>query len=232
MPSKKSVQVPKTIADLKGDPHNPREISPEALAGLKSSIKSFGDLSGIVFNLNTSQLVTGHQRLTSLREEHGEGLEIVVDEKANRFLIKIPGAEDFVGRLVRWPLSRQRMANIAANSPLISGEFTSDLDAQLRQIRAGDDKMFEALRFEGLLDDGGKGGKLKAEVKFAEELGEANNYIVLKFKTETDFLQARTILELESVYSRRRNGQPWSKGVGRVIDGAAAIERIRRSAGK
>ncbi len=232
MPPKKSAAPSlKTIADLKGDPHNPREISAEALAGLKSSIKSFGDLSGIVFNLTTSQLVTGHQRLTSLREAHGDGLEIAVDEKANRFIIKIPGAEDFVGRLVRWPLSRQRMANIAANNPAISGEFTSALDRQLIEIRKSDAAMFEALRLEGLLTEE-KPGKVKPEIVFAEELGEANNYVVLKFVTETDWLQARTILELDSVHSRRRNGKPWSKGVGRVVDGVQALERIRRSAGK
>ena len=60
-------------------------------------------------------------------------------------------------------------------------------------------------------------------------LGEENNYIVLKFSTETDWLQARSVLGLESVHSKRRNGKPWSKGVGRVVDGVNAIEQIRGS---
>jgi hypothetical protein len=33
---------------------------------------------------------------------------------------------------------------------------------------------------------------------------------------------------LESTYSKRQNGKPWSKGIGRVIDGIEAIKKIKQ----
>jgi hypothetical protein len=32
---------------------------------------------------------------------------------------------------------------------------------------------------------------------------------------------------LESVYSKRKNGKPWSKGVGRVVDGTDALIKFK-----
>ena len=54
-----------------------------------------------------------------------------------------------------------------------------------------------------------------------------SNYIVLKFNKDIDFLQIEQILELESVYSKRKNGKPWSKGVGRVVDGTDALIKFK-----
>jgi len=65
-------------------------------------------------------------------------------------------------------------------------------------------------------------------MKFSERLGEANNYIVLKFDNELDWLSAQTHFELDSVYSKRANGKPWSKGIGRVLDGADYLNKANK----
>ena len=71
----------------------------------------------------------------------------------------------------------------------------------------------------------------KAEVVrdrvFGEALDFASNYIVLKFDKDVDFLQAKELLGIESVHSKRQNGKPWSKGIGRVIDGVGAIQKLK-----
>ena len=54
--------IPKTTAELKPAPYNPRSISEEASRALAFSMDEFGDLSGFVFNLRTGHLVAGHQR--------------------------------------------------------------------------------------------------------------------------------------------------------------------------
>ena len=46
-------------AGLIADPRNPRMITDKAARGLGFSLAEFGDLSGIVFNLRTQQLVAG-----------------------------------------------------------------------------------------------------------------------------------------------------------------------------
>ncbi len=146
MPPKKPLKL-KTTADLREDPKNPRAISPEALAGLKGSLSSFGDISGITLNSRTGELVSGHQRLKALTEQHGPLPIITLG--AHTFIETPQGPVTI--RLVDWPLSKQRAANIAANSPHISGEFTDELQSQLAALRADDAALFEALRFGELL---------------------------------------------------------------------------------
>jgi hypothetical protein len=65
------------------------------------------------------------------------------------------------------------------------------------------------------------------EIQMSTELDQISNYIVLKFTTDIDWVQAQTIFKLKSTYSHRQNGKPWAKGVGRVVDGASAIEKIK-----
>lgn len=70
----------------------------------------------------------------------------------------------------------------------------------------------------------------EGEVKFSEILGEEHNYIVLYFDNEVDWLQAETLFELEQVKAwptgKKENKKMERVGVGRVLNGAKAIERI------
>lgn len=108
------------LSQLKEADYNPREITDEALEGLTVSIDEFGDLSGIVFNKRTGNLVAGHQRVKALKEKYGE-LDI------SELGIILPNNEVFKVRYVDWDMTKEKAANIAANNPHIQGEFTSDL---------------------------------------------------------------------------------------------------------
>ena len=55
-----------------------------------------------------------------------------------------------------------------------------------------------------------------------------NNYIVLTFKNDIDWLTAQTHFDLETVSSKRQNGEPWSKGIGRVIDGSKYLTELKK----
>lgn len=70
------------------------------------------------------------------------------------------------------------------------------------------------------------GEVLNPEHKIAAELGEANNYIVLEFKTESDWERAQIVFNLEKVASNRRNEKVRQYGIGRVIDGKTIMERL------
>lgn len=107
------------LSDLKWAAYNPRRISDSALKGLGYSLKEFGDLSGIVFNSRTGNLVAGHQRVKALREQYGD---LPIEDG----IIRANGNLFFV-RMVNWPPEKERAANITANSPTIQGEFTEDL---------------------------------------------------------------------------------------------------------
>ena len=75
--------------------------------------------------------------------------------------------------------------------------------------------------------------EIVGEVPFSEVLREEHNYIVFYFDNEVDWIQAQSLLALETVkaYSTRTDGKITSgsikKGVGRVVRGAEALEALR-----
>lgn len=107
------------ITDLKPANYNPRKITDEQLERLKKSLQEFGDLSGIVFNRRTGNLVGGHQRIKCLppdvkieKKELKEKSK--TGTKAQGFII-FDGGEKHTYREVDWDEATEKMANIAAN---------------------------------------------------------------------------------------------------------------------
>jgi hypothetical protein len=74
---------------------------------------------------------------------------------------------------------------------------------------------------------------IEADIPFTEVLGEENNYIVLKFETDIDFINAQTLFGLKTVKALstkkdKDNTDTFKKmGIGRVLNGVEAIEKIR-----
>jgi len=133
----------RSLDDLKECPWNPREISPKALNGLKESIARLGDISGIVWNRRSGHLVCGHARLRAMREEHGDGVELKVD--GDEAWVVLPDGERFRVRIVDWDEPVERLANVTANNPHITGEFTEDVAAIMDQIAADDADLFDRI---------------------------------------------------------------------------------------
>ena len=72
-------------------------------------------------------------------------------------------------------------------------------------------------------------GYITGKIVFATELEQMNNFLVLKFDNDLDWLQVQTLLGLQKEYGQRQNGKPWNKGVGRVVDGKKAIKTLKES---
>lgn len=121
------------IKDLKDAHYNPRRISKDALSGLKASLKNFGDISGVVFNRRTGNLVAGHQRVRALREEHGDDLEIFQEGYEGH--IKLPDGSHVRVRFVDWDEATEKAANVTANNPYVQGEWTIELDDLVSDIQ-------------------------------------------------------------------------------------------------
>lgn len=125
-------------------------------------------------------------------------------------------------------------------------------DDQVKKLRLLDNKLNESdwdmnllmpeveeLDFDGFsLDWGGvknvieDDDEIEPEIEFSEILGEENNYLVLQFKNDIDWLQAVSFFDVKSVkcYSTRKDGKITEKmqrvGVGRVLDGAKVLRQI------
>lgn len=133
------MDLPRTLAELTPNERNPRKVTPAKLAALKKALDRFGDLGGVVFNVQSGRLVGGHQRRTALGGDCpivrtktyanptrtgtvAEGY-IEVDGEAHRY------------REVRWDKSTEQAANIAANKgagvfdEALLGEWFTELEA-------------------------------------------------------------------------------------------------------
>lgn len=133
-PPAEGTPVPASTAALTVDPRNPRFISDESAAGLARSLEEFGDLSGIVWNRRTGQLVAGHQRVKQIEARWGPQPIEVIDAERELGVIRVDDAHCFMVRIVDWPIEKHAAANVTANNPKIQGEFTGDVVAYMRDI--------------------------------------------------------------------------------------------------
>lgn len=133
--------------------YNPRVMSDEAKKALKTSMSEFNDISGITWNQNTGNIVTGHHRWQNLVDVHGQENLVFNPIGENKFEIRTKEGEDttFVLRVVDWDIKKEKAANIAANSHALEGSFTADLHTILSEIEADmDATLFQELRFDEL----------------------------------------------------------------------------------
>ena len=183
--------------------NNPRKD--QAIDKVASSINEYGFQQPIVVDSNMVVIV-GHTRLLASKKL---GLK------------KVPIA---IADLSKSQAKAYRLADNRTNEDsswdeeLLKGELL-DLEGLINTIG------FEDSELEKLLEE--PEPEDEPDVEFSEEIGEANNYIVLVFKNDIDWLSAQTHFNLKTVSSKRQNGKPWSKGIGRVVDGAKYITELK-----
>lgn len=124
----------KDLNALAANPKNPRKISPEKIEMLKKALARFGDISGIVYNRRTKQLVGGHQRKVAF--ENGElGIERQYDTPTEAGTVAegviLFNGERFAYREVDWDEHTELAANIAANKGAGEWDYTLLSDALL-----------------------------------------------------------------------------------------------------
>lgn len=148
-----------TVADLSAASaeYNPRVISARQLKGLNTSYETFGDLSGIVFNRATKTLVSGHQRIKTMK---GKKTRIVAEPHTDEFGTVAVGHIEVIGknktitkipyREVKWTDDKaEKAANIAANAH--GGDFdTNKLSKLLEEIEPRESFEIEQLGLDPL----------------------------------------------------------------------------------
>lgn len=106
------------LSSLTPNAKNPRTVTDAKLSQLKKNIEKLGDISGVVFNRKSKQLVCGHQRIKSV-----DDVDITITKKyskptktgtvAEGFFIA--NGEKFSYRETWWDSTTEKAANIAAN---------------------------------------------------------------------------------------------------------------------
>ena len=143
------------IKKIKKAPYNPRMMNGETKRALKKSIETFDDISGITVNSRTGNIVSGNHRWAELNRKHGEkNLSLVHLTGEYHSLNSKDKFTGFLVRVVDWDLVKEQSANVTANSDLVSGEFTEQLQDVLATISEGlPEDLFDELRLEEMKID-------------------------------------------------------------------------------
>ena len=188
---------------------NPRDNA-GAIASVAQSIKDFGFNQPIVVDTG-KVIIVGHTR-------HAAALLLG--------LRKVPVL--IADHLTKAEAKAYRIADnrTADNSYWLEDELAEELLAMTPDARKS--TAFSDEELEDLLSEVEDAVPVVGRIEFSQELLESRNYVVLYFDNDVDWLSARTHFKLKSLYSKRCNGKPWSKGIGRVVNGAKYLRRITR----
>lgn len=213
MPELKVTEVP--ISELVEYEGNAKLHPHEQIDQIASSIEEFGNCDPIGAWHNAEgelEIVEGHGRLMALRKLGVDKAPVIIldhlsDEQRRAYALvhnKLTMNSDFdIGILAD---------ELAALDSFDMSEFGFLYGEEVETALAEDED--------------------KPEVPFSDELGRENNYIVLKFETDVDWVNAQTVFGIgpRKRYSTRKDGLLTDKmtsiGIGRVIDGAEAINRL------
>tara|TARA_R110000796_G_scaffold33585_1_gene86992 strand:- start:1628 stop:2218 length:591 start_codon:yes stop_codon:yes gene_type:complete len=187
------------ITEIKNNTNNPRFIKDDKFKKLVRSIKEFPEMLELrpIVVDKDNIVLGGNMRLRACKEA---GLKEVHIVKADQ-------------------LTEEQQREFIIKDNVGFGEWDWDNLANEWDTEKLEDWGLELPLGTDILESG--------EVEFSAELDQQSNYVVLKFDKDIDFLQIQQMLDLKTVSSKRKNGKPWSKGVGRVIDGTDALLKIK-----
>jgi len=195
------------IGDIRINPDNPRIIKDYKFKKLVKSIKEFPEMleiRPIVVN-EDNVILGGNMRYKACQDARIDEVYIIKakdlsEEQQKEFLIK-----DNSG-FGEWDWDI--LANNWDQDKL--GEWGLDVPYTDDDVQEMNNPMNE-----------------QSEKPFATELDTQSNYLILKFDTDIDWIQAKTVFGLKTETARRSNGKAWSQGIGRVINGTKAINKLQ-----
>ena len=200
--------INKRLDELIPYENNPRK-NDEAVEYVANSIREFGFKVPIVIDVN-NVIVAGHTRYKACERLGIMEVPCIIaddldEEKINAFRL----ADNKVGEIAEWDLEL--------------------LDTELNGINLD----MEQFGFLKEIEEVNKTLASKPEVEFTEVLGEEHNYIVLYFDNEVDWLQAESLFDIKPKMnlSTKKDGTIAENmkrtSVGRVLNGAKALEKLR-----
>lgn len=212
--NKKDVElniVYRNIKDLKPYKKNAKKHPKEQVERIANSIKEFGFFEHRAVAIDSEDnVVEGHGRILAAR-------------KAGLTQVPTICLDDMTEEQIKaWRLIENKTAESSYDEAMISKEIEELLQSDIDM---------EAFGFSvDILED--ETVEIEPDVPFTEILNEENNYIVLKFNNKIDWLNAMGMFGIEKAkaYPTRKEGNKKSfgmrAGVGRVLDGQKALERV------
>lgn len=198
-----------TMAEIKFDKRNYRKHNDRNKELIKKSLEECGAGRSIVID-NDDEIIAGNGIY-----EQAQALNIPVK------VIETDGSELVVVKRTDLKTDDEKRKKLAVMDNSTSD--TSEFDIKLLEI----DFPLPELIDMGIEIKDKKEKEEKPEVEFTEELLEEHNYIVLYFDNSVDWLQAESLFELKTVQALTSKEGFRKMGVGRVLKGSEALERLK-----
>ena len=195
-----------SIKEVKNNEDNPRFIKDAKFKKLVKSIKEFPEMLKLRPIVVNSDMVVlgGNMRLKACKEA---GLTDVWILKADE-------------------LTKQQEREFIVKDNVGFGEWDWDILANEWDKQQLGDWGMDIILSDEDIEEIKNPNNIDTENIFATELDRSSNYLVLKFETDIDWIQAKTVFGLQTETGRRANGKEWSKGIGRVLNGTDAINKL------
>lgn len=197
------------VNDLIPYVRNNKEHDKEQVKMIANSIKEYGFNQPLCIDKN-NVVVVGHGRLLAAKE-------LGMDE------VPCVRMED----LTEEQINKYRILDNKLNESNWSVLNLKEELNELGDMNFGDLELTKEDLFPELFEElGDKEKEEEPEIKFTEELGEENNYIVLFFDDSVDWLQAQSLFGLETVDALDSKEGYRRRGVGRVINGTDFMNKL------
>lgn len=190
------------IGELKFADYNPRKATRKEWNDLKESLKKFGFVEPVVVNSAKERyniIIGGHFRVKVARDLGITEVPVLY--------VDLPEVED------------EQELNLRLNKNV--GQWDWDLLANLNEqmlLKVG----FEQSEINKLF----KGDDFNPDIEFTQELMEEQNYVVLYFNNEVDWLHLQSLYPLRNVKALDSKDGFEKIGVGRVVDGIDFLNKI------
>ena len=173
---------------------------------LAEHIKESGWDQPIVIVAETGEIIKGHKRYAAARKLKLKQVPV----------IKLSGLSEI--EIEERRLADNKLAESKWDNQKLKASLTRLMSANCNVSRLGFGDLPSKIRKT----------PEKPEVEFTEVLGESNNYIVLVFDNEIDWLNAQTHFELKQkkAYQVKENKKAQCIGIGRVVDGGKYLNKI------
>ena len=198
------------LRDIKYDKKNYRKHSDKNKALIRKSIEETGFGRSVVID-SENELIAGNGVVSQLPK----------DTKIK--VVETDGSELVVVKRIDLKTEDKKRKELARNDNATSDKVEWDNDTLVA------DFSLDELEKWGIEIPTKEEVETEEEpdVDFSEELLEEHNYVVLYFDNSVDWLQAESIFGLKTVKALDSKKGYKKQGVGRVIRGVDAIERIK-----
>lgn len=210
-----------SIKDLKPYKKNAKKHTAEQINRIAESIKEFGFKSPVLID-QCNCVVAGHGRVMGAKKAGLKEVPVIRISDLTEDQVKAYRLVDNKLNESEWDsdLLNEEIKEFLKNDAFDMSVFGFDNDIITEEEESSDEE-YEVLK------------EAKGEIPFTKYIDENSQYVVLKFNNDKDWLYAQTVLGLSKVkgFSSRKDGKIskgfMKKGLGRVVDGMEAFERIR-----